>query len=427
MWYPTLSPRRGQLYESDISARWDREGDEAPIALTSIEYPNYHQLNEAETAYYFYWRSMVRKGKYLRSCKGFLHLFTCEIINNDDDPKENLRMLTNVVKVYGGLDRVFMDSVADCCFTYAKLHKLDDPKMDRGCEWPIVAYRMTECLSEDPIAPIPVKIAMQFLRGVDMGYVDDEHPYGEMLTQALRDIESMERRGPGTRLIDAMGVRTKVQYDVYVGFEYFGDRRRATVDTLKFSSDSSAKRFMRATFSTLLFEVRTRERESAPNVVEYPARYRSVIRRVIDQWRTGEWKPEDLEPETFRLDRKSVKRAEMDLDAVSEMMATEEEEESAPVAEEKKDEVSDDPWKALASSLDDTEKGYLEAALEGKGKQYARSNGLRLTAIEEPINAKAMDHVNDIVVEDGTVICDYEQEIRGMYRWMRRTYRRGHS
>jgi len=117
----------------------------------------------------------------------------------------------------------------------------------------------------------------------------------------------------------------------------------------------------------------------------------------------------------------------MDLDAVSEMMATEEEEESAPVAEEKKEEVSDDPWKALASSLDDTEKGYLEAALEGKGKQYARSNGLRLTAIEESINAKAMDHVNDIVVEDGTVICDYEQEIRGMYRWMRRTYRRGHS
>ena len=409
------SSKRGQLYESDISARWNREGEEAPVALTSVERPNYHQLSEAETAYYFYWHSMVRKGKYLRSCNGFLHLFTCEIINNEDDPKNNLRLLTNVVKVYGNLDRILLDTMADCCFTYAKLHKLEDPKMERGCEWPIVAYRMTECLSEDPIAPIPVRIASQFLRGVDMGYVDNEHPYGEMLTQALRDIESMERHGPGTRLIDAMGLMTKIQYDVYVGFEYFGDRRRATVNTLKFNSDGSAKRFMRATMSTLLFEVRTRERKSAPSAVEYPARYRSVIRRVIEQWRSGTWKPEDLEPETFRLDKRSVERAASDLDAVSEMMATEEEEEPILQVTEVKEEVPDDPWAALAASLDDTEKEYLEAALEGKGKQYARSKGLRLTAIEESVNGKAMDHVNDIVVEDGTVICDYEQEIRGMY------------
>ena len=370
---------------------------------------------------------MVRKGKYLRSCKGFLYLFTCEIINQDADPKENLRLLTNVVKVYGNLDRVMLDTMADACFTYSKIHGLEDPMMERGCEWPIVSFRMTECLAKDPIGPIPVRIAMQFLRGVDMAYVDDDHPYGEMFTQALRDIENLERHGPGTRLIDVMGTVMKVQYDVYFGLEYFGDRKRITVNTLKFSNDGPGKKFLRATMVTLLFEVRSREKLKAPMVVEYPARYRAVIRNVIDDWRSGRWKPEDLVPDPFKLDKKSVERASIDLDVVSELMATEEEPDEPVPEEHVTEQPQDDPWTAFASSLDDTERGYIEAALEGKGREYARSNKLRLTAIEESINEKAMDTVSDIVVENGTVISDYEQELRGMQRWMRRTYRRERS
>ena len=359
---------------------------------------------------------MVRNGKYLRSCKGFLYLFTCEIINNSDDPKENLRLLSNVVKVYGSVDKKLLDSMADACFTYAKLHRLKDPKVGRGYEWTIIAHEMTECLSADPIDPIPQGIVMEFMKRSDLAYVDPNVPYGELFTRILRDIEDMERHGPGTRLVDVMGTRARIQYDVYPEFEYFGDKRRTMVQTLKFSSDSSARRFIRATMLTLLREVRCKTGKNAPLPIEYPSRYRSIVKRAVDDWHAGRWKPEDLEPEIFVLDKVSVKRAASDLDAVSEMMATEEEED-VPVIEDEIQEESEaeGPWETFASSLDIREMGYIEAALQGKGKEFARNNGMRLTAIEESINAKAMDHVGDIVVEDGNVISDYRQELEGMY------------
>ena len=69
------------------------------------------ETSREESAYYFYWRSMVRKGKYLRTSKGYLFLFTAEIINTDTGAKDNLRMLANVIKVYSALDQFLLDSI----------------------------------------------------------------------------------------------------------------------------------------------------------------------------------------------------------------------------------------------------------------------------------------------------------------------------
>ena len=359
---------------------------------------------------------MVRKGKYLRSCKGFLYLFTCEIINNSDDPKTNLRLLSNVVKVYGSMDKKLLDSMGDACFTYAKLHRLEDPDIGRGYEWTIIAYEMTRCLSADPIDPIPQGIVMEFMKRSDLTYVDADVPYGGLFTRILRDIEDSERHGPGTRLVDVMGTRSRIQFDVYPEFEYFGNKRRTMVVTLKFSSDSSARRFIRATMLTLLREVRCRRGKSAPLPVEYPHRYRVIVKHAVDEWTSGRWKPEDLIPETFVLDRMSVRRAVKDLDVVSELMATEEEDD-VPDAEEETiiEPTAEGPWAALAASLDEREMEYIGAAIDGKGREYTKSIGVRMTAIEESINAKAMDAVGDVVVEDGNIISDYREELEGMY------------
>ena len=117
------------------------------------------------------------------------------------------------------------------------------------------------------------------------------------------------------------------------------------------------------------------------------------------------------EAESMVLDRAAVDAAAADLDAVTGMMAAGGEEEETEEAPAELPEA-EDPWEALASSLDGTERAFLLASLEGDGPSALRGAGRRPGEVESSINAKAMDRVGDAVMEDGAVYEEYEAEIR---------------
>ena len=62
-----------------------------------------------------------------------------------------------------------------------------------------------------------------------------------------------------------------------------------------------------------------------------------------------------------------------------------------------------DPWSSLASSLTDRESDYLRGCLKGSVKVDIR--------LEDSINAKAMDSIEDTLVSDGTVFDDYTGDL----------------
>ena len=86
--------------------------------------PQYTQLTQAQKNYYFYWRSMVRRKKYIKTDYSYLYLYVYEIINLPDliPPKQGLDMLIDAWceyrKALPNIDANMALWVQDYCLVY---------------------------------------------------------------------------------------------------------------------------------------------------------------------------------------------------------------------------------------------------------------------------------------------------------------------
>jgi hypothetical protein len=106
-----------------------------------------------------------------------------------------------------------------------------------------------------------------------------------------------------------------------------------------------------------------------------------------------------------KLDLEAIARAERDLDEVTRIMATgEEPEEEAPA-----EETSEEPggWDSFAESLTEAEAEYLRSAL---GNRLKKKDG----SIEDSVNGKALDAIGDTVLEGGSIVEDYREDLEGI-------------
>lgn len=71
-----------------------------------------------------------------------------------------------------------------------------------------------------------------------------------------------------------------------------------------------------------------------------------------------------------------------------------------------------DGWRDFAQLLDETEISVLSALCAGNAAEFCRSAGELPEAVYERINTAALDTVADIVIENGELIPDYEEDIR---------------
>lgn len=91
--------------------------------------PQYSQLNTDQRAWYFYWRSLVREGKYPSTDFGYVMLYIYELINLSDmlKPEAVLKLLCDVWLGYRAqhprLDRYLSEWVCDLCL----IHRLPLP------------------------------------------------------------------------------------------------------------------------------------------------------------------------------------------------------------------------------------------------------------------------------------------------------------
>ena len=121
-----------------FSDRYDFYGNFRKAALVYYDYktekcdfapyysymPQYSQLTSAQKNYYFYWRDMVRRGKFIKSDYSYVYLYIYEILNLPDkiSPSEGIDLLCRLWREYReALPR--MDSylsvwVQDYCMVY---------------------------------------------------------------------------------------------------------------------------------------------------------------------------------------------------------------------------------------------------------------------------------------------------------------------
>ena len=99
--------------------------------------------------------------------------------------------------------------------------------------------------------------------------------------------------------------------------------------------------------------------------------------------------------------------AERDLEDVTDMMRVDEPDDPRTIDIQtvivQETDVPDDPWSVFGSSLTDDERMHLGGILDGLSGKDVR--------LEDSINAKAMDNIEDTLVSDGTVFDDYTGDL----------------
>jgi len=103
---------------------FDFVGTECPFAPFYSFMPQYTQLTQPQKNYYFYWRTMLRHGKYIRTDYSYFYLFVYEIINLPEriPASEGLKLLIDVWKNYRkalpNIDAYMALWVQDYCLVY---------------------------------------------------------------------------------------------------------------------------------------------------------------------------------------------------------------------------------------------------------------------------------------------------------------------
>ena len=103
---------------------FDCPGEKCDFAQFYSYMPQYSQLNKAQKSYYFYWRSEIRKGRYIKTDYSYLYLYVYEIINLPDlvKPTDGIKLLCRVWKEYRKslprIDMYFSIWVRDYCLVH---------------------------------------------------------------------------------------------------------------------------------------------------------------------------------------------------------------------------------------------------------------------------------------------------------------------
>lgn len=113
-------------FRNDAVRYYDREGDAAPCEPFFSYMPQYMQLNSAQRAWYFSWRSQVRRGVYPDTDVSYVLLYLYELLELSDlnriGTEQTLRLLCDIWLAYRErfprLDRMLTEWVCDYCLIY---------------------------------------------------------------------------------------------------------------------------------------------------------------------------------------------------------------------------------------------------------------------------------------------------------------------
>ena len=112
----------------------DGPGEKCDFAQFYSYMPQYSQLNKAQKSYYFFWRSEMRQGRFIRTDYSYLYLYVYEIINLPDviTPEKGVKLLTTLWREYRKalprIDLYFSMWVRDYCLAHELPCPIDDIK-----------------------------------------------------------------------------------------------------------------------------------------------------------------------------------------------------------------------------------------------------------------------------------------------------------
>ncbi|WP_459954114.1 TerB N-terminal domain-containing protein [Paenibacillus pini] len=110
----------------------ERVEDEVPFVPFMSYWPTYDEMMESQLKWYFYWRSEVRKERYLDNDLSYVFVYIYELINGIgwDKPEEGYALLLKIWESYRARYRQLNGYLADWVSDFVLVHGLDIPLID---------------------------------------------------------------------------------------------------------------------------------------------------------------------------------------------------------------------------------------------------------------------------------------------------------
>ncbi len=398
-----------QLSASKIVRNWSEESDE-PCRYVPSGYvnPSYDSMDKSQCDYYLYWRSQVRKGKFLKTDNGYIRLFVTEIVSCSDDPKDAVMLLRRLKETYPepGLNR-FIDITM---MEYSLMFDLPIEDTSGAYESILNAIGLS-CLSSDPIKDMPLDV-LASVTGTDADILKRLGKEGLAAVNAsLRKIDK-ERRALGLpTTLDLFNVQTVTHSAFYtIRRDFPAPLYNSSYRSMVVKKNSSLHSYIGSTIKLVIAYM---DKYSGKKVTIKVPKYHGERTLEIIRNSVLEAFGIDLNrKKRIELDTDALKSAQDDLSAVTEMMSSDE-----GIAEERPEEpVTETGWDALVKMLDEVQIRYLTEALDSGAKcaSIAKEANRTVSKMEDSINSLSMDAVGDTIVENQTVIADYYDEVAAM-------------
>lgn len=427
--YPEFDPPT--ITQRILDSNWDEESDEemgyVPSRRLRICHPD---MDPDQRAFYISWRTRARRGHYGDTDTGYLWLYCTELINHDYEPRRIQEELERAVEAYY---EAYPAPIPLCraAQEHAILHGYDVPSTPLDeCDAGIVCDK----LARDPIGRITPGVALYLAPGMSDMYLRGDHRvYTEALTAAVSAADAVMMRQEGERFIDIIRrdspfpMSRHLYSDLWQPGPVSVKEKLYSVRSSKVASDMLDEVVRMAVRCICRHLGR-----AGPGIPRgLPSAYAKAVDSAVEdafaRMRERERRREFANRVScIRIDGDAVRAAADDLDAVTGMMTVDDTEPEVPAPRVPEGEPLPEEgtgMEAFVASLDDVERSYLSACLDGSGGPALAGTGRRPGSVEQSINDKAMDRFGDAVMEDGTVYEDYAGDLRRMLRWRR--YRRG--
>ncbi len=413
-------PAQKRLLKTLDDMAFERPQEATAYIPSDMWYMDAAKMDPDQRRFYIQWRYEVANGIYSDSDFGYLKLLITDAVATIDRPARCLELLAGLYHAYSSQNHAIKTLVGGACTDYAILTEQDPPLDATGQERDFI---LTQKLKASPMGRISMSLMWKF-KGIDTEkYV---HPGYDYDTALNRIVEALDK--------DCRKAHSESLYDHYKNWESITDREMISSiihtwpkyvefktapmrdNELGYLLAAAMKMAIIAVNETFGFNCPRPPKDIDPGMMDIMRKAaRSAVSGIRDE-RENEERSKRMA--SISIDTAAVADAESALETVKKLMTVEgaSDEEDEPQKEEAVEEPPQEltGWPALASALDDEQKGYLSACLDGDGAAFLKKAGKKMAKMEDSINALSMDLVGDQVVESGDVFEDYEEDVRGI-------------
>lgn len=356
------------------------------VSESTFREPAYSRMRMMEMQSYIRWREASASGRQTIPDRGYAWLMMSELLNDDSrTPQENMVMMPMCCDV---LHKMGNSAGWDAMACYCLIHDLVPTGMDLSRDsTPMNALRRI-LVSKGEFSALGIGGLNKYM-GTGMGPSDHR-------TMVIVLNELYRNAGFGESLNDE---GNPVDFTLYMGFPCEHPFWSVPITT----PNGRARRNMVNAYRVTMAIVRGDYDGSRP--AGFKNEWIECIRGVLDAMHRRSVM--EALPEVV-LDAGELSRAENDLQVVKGLMSVEDSDDDTVPVEAPVEEISveesdtlpgpGDSWDVFIASLNEGQRRYLSAALEGTVKKVR---------MEKTINEIALRETGDVVVEDGRVLEEY--------------------